>query len=94
MPWEIQERESFAFMPADVKKLCLATSLRLQAVLHAAAASAERDVGSGENGLGLAVLANLSQSVDKTTDESNKDGGTAAEGDRRVEEDQTAERNG
>jgi hypothetical protein len=68
--------------------------LRLQAILHAAAAGAQRNVAGRQNSLGLDVLADLGQSVDETTDESDENGRYTAEGDGGVEEDQTAERNG
>lgn len=44
--------------------------------------------------LWLAVLSHFSQRIDEATNESNKDGGNAAEGDRSVEEDKAAESDG
>ena len=69
-------------------------SLRLQAVLHAPAAGAERNVGGGEDRLGLAVLSNLGQCIDQTTDETNDNGRDAAKGNRSIEENKTAKSNG
>jgi hypothetical protein len=69
-------------------------ALRLETVLHAAAASANSSVAGGQNGLGLGILSYLGQSVDETTDETDEDGGDTAKGDGGIEENQTTDGNG
>jgi hypothetical protein len=66
-------------------------TLSLQAVLHAPAAGAERDVGGRQYSLGLAVLSHLGNSVDDTTDETNKYSRHTAEGNGCIEEDESTE---
>jgi hypothetical protein len=62
--------------------------------LHAPAARTEGNVGGGQDGLGLAVLSDLCERVDDTTDETDEDGRYTAEGDWGIEEDQSTESNG
>lgn len=67
--------------------------LVLETILHAPAAGAEGHA-SGQNGLGLAVLSDLGERIDDTTDEANENGRHAAEGDGCIEEDKTTESDG
>jgi hypothetical protein len=69
-------------------------TLRLQAIPHALAARAQRNVGSRENLLRLGVLSEFGERVDNTADEADKDGRNTSESNRRIKEDQTTQRNG
>lgn len=72
--------------------LVLRNDLGLEAVSHAGSASTH--VGRGQDLLGLAALANFGNGVHDTAHEANKDGRNAAEGDRGVEKDETADGDG
>lgn len=76
-----------------VNKYCEKCALCLQRILHTAAARAERDVCGRQNCLGLAVLSDLGECVDNTTDKANENSRNTAKSDRGVEEDEATEGN-